>query len=349
MRWLIVSLVALCAVIASFNIAIDPSGKLGTGQLDPMSQLARDRAAKVELLTAHPDAAVVVLGTSRAKQLDPRDVMSGARAPVNAALVGADVFEARVLTTWLASRADDGATFPHVIVGVDIEGFRGRSLRGSGLLAVPEVRSVARRIAGEPTWLDLAPEAGELLLDMQTTRASWRTMRQQLRQRATFRDRLNGEDATRTTADFDEVGMPRETRAWLDPDRVPGLTKDAGAQIDSSIDRYRSRYDEQGSGLAPDSIVDLTELVRTATAHGDRPLVFITPAHPKFAMELDPAGRFERREQALSLLRQLDVDDTIDWIDCSDCVPGRDELWLDGAHPSPLGARVLAARLKHAR
>ncbi len=332
-----------------FNALIDPSGKLGTGVLDPISRLARDRAAKIQLLDNTRDADLVVLGTSRAKQLDPRDIDPEAVHPVNAALVGGDMFEARVIATWLGEQADDGVRpFPHLVVGVDVEGFRGRSLRGSGLLAVPQVRSVAREQAGSPSWLELAPDANELLLTMQVTRESWRTMRQQLRQRKHLEGKLRGEDERRSLADFDEVGMPKDTRDWLVPAKVPALARTTAAAIDPSIGRYRSNYVEQGPTLAADSVEDLHALVRVAAQHGDRPLLFVTPAHERFAAALDPIGRRERRERVLALLHKLEADDLATVVDCSTCVASRNELWLDGAHASPLGARVIAARL-HAR
>jgi hypothetical protein len=348
--WTFAVTLAALSCIAAFNAAIDPSGKLGTGVLDPISRLARDRAAKVELLDRAADADVVVLGTSRSKQLDPRDVAPGADSPVNAALVGGDVFEARVLAAWLANQVDDGErrSFPHLVVGVDVEGFRGRSLRGSGLLAVPQVRGIARREAGSPSWLELLPDANELLLTMQVTRESWRTMRLQLRQRRTVGERLHGEDATRSVDDFDAVGMPRDTRAWLDPARVPALAARTAAQVAPSIERYRSNYREQGASLVPDSVADLRALVRTAARHGDRPLLFVTPAHERFVEALDPEGRAERRRDVLALLRGFERRGEATVVDCSACVPSRDELWLDGAHPSPLGARVLASRLRAA-
>ncbi|MCB0879234.1 MAG: hypothetical protein KDC46_09680 [Thermoleophilia bacterium] len=346
-RWLLGSTLLACLAIAAFNAAIDPTGKLGTGLLDPISRLARDRAAKVELLDEHPDASLVVLGTSRAKQLDPRDLDADATDPVNAALVGGDLFEDRVLAQWLARRAGDGdGEFPHLVVGVDVEGFRGRSLRGSGLLAVPQVRGIAREAAGSPSWIELAPDANELLLTMDTTRASWRTMRQQLRQRKTVQQRLHAKDQTRSVDDFDEVGMPDDTRAWLDPARSPALARATQSQIEPSIRRYRSNYVEQGAALADDSIDDLDALVAAANAQRDRPLVFITPAHERFAAALDPIGRRDRHAQLVELLQGLQERGEITFVDCSECVPSRDELWLDGAHPSPLGARVLASRLR---
>jgi hypothetical protein len=344
-RWLLGSTALACAVVISFNWAIDPTGKLGTGLLDPVSRLARDRTAKVQLLEAAPHSELVVLGSSRTKQLDPRELDRSARDPRNAAFVGGDLFEARVVTAWLAERADAGdADFPHLVVGVDVEGFRGRSLRGSGLLGVDQLRSIARREAGSPSRLELAPDAGDLLLSMETTRASWRTMRLQLRQRD--RQRLRLEDETRGVDDFDAVGMPLETRAWLDDSKVPALTRRTRGEIDPSIGRYRANYVEQGAKLDPASEADLERLVRIATAHGDRPVVFITPAHERFARALDPIGRATRHARLVTLLRRLAGEQHVTWIDCSDCVPSVDRYWLDGAHTSPLGSSVLAQALR---
>jgi hypothetical protein len=348
-RWMLAGTLLACLAVAAFNVAIDPSGQLGTGVLDQTTRLTRDRAAKVELLQRATDPGVVVLGTSRAKQIDPSDLDASAREPINAAAVGGDLFEPRVFAVWMAKRADESSfRFPHLVLGVDIEGFRGRSLHGSGLLGVAPVRSVARREAGEPSWLELLPDASQLLLTLDTTRASYRTMRVKLRQRSAVQAKLHGEDRTRSLADFTAEGLPKETRDWLDPTKVAALAHHTHLAIQPSIERYRSNYVDRGPVLDPASIEDLQRLIAVAVQHGDHPLVFITPANAQFAAALDPAGRAARHARVAGLLRRLARSGDIRWIDCSTCVPSKDELWIDGVHTSPLGARVLARALRRA-
>jgi hypothetical protein len=207
---------------------------------------------------------------------------------------------------------------------------------------------IARREAGEPSWLELLPDASQLLLTLDTTRASYRTMRVQLRQRTAVQATLHGEDRTRSLADFTAQGLPKETRNWLDPAQLPELKRHTHAAIQPSIERYRSNYVDRGPVLDPDSIEDLERLIDVAARHGDRPLVFITPANARFAAALDPMGRDARHARVVGLLTRLARAGRIRWIDCSTCVPSKDQLWIDGVHTSPLGSRVLASVLRQA-
>ena len=275
-RWTLLPLAAACVAIAVFNALIDPSGQLGTGVLDPRSHMTRDRAAKAAILESVTRPELVVLGTSRAKELDPRNLDRESERPVNAAVVGGDLFEDRVFAAWLGERADaDRLPFPHLVVGLDIEGFRGSSLRLSGLLGVPQVRAVARREAGEPSILDLLPEAGQLLLSADVTHASYRTMRQQLRQRRLVAAHLRREDATMSVDDFDTVGMPRATRPWLDADRVQALTRRTATRLTRASPAIARPTGQHGARLDPQSVADLRALVAKARTHHDVPLVFI--------------------------------------------------------------------------
>ena len=110
--------IAATAAIATFNLVVDPSAQLGTGLLDPIAAGPRDRVAKATLLdrairTGRVDA--VVLGSSRTKKVDPARL--GVRDGFNAAVVGGDLFEARVFAAWLAFIGYGAAT----VIGKNLE------------------------------------------------------------------------------------------------------------------------------------------------------------------------------------------------------------------------------------
>lgn len=344
--WVLASTVVACGLVAVANALVDPSAQLGTGVLDPIAAGPRDRAAKVDLLAADPIPDVVVLGSSRTKKLDPADLAGEARRPVNAAMVGADLFEARVIAAYLAERATAAsAPFPQLVVGVDVEQFRDSSLQGSGLLDVPQVEQVARREAGGSDG-SVAAELDRLerlLLTWQTTKASVASLR--ARRGGTAAPTGTGDPATES-GDFNERGVPVSDAWWFGPNAAV-FARRTDAKVEQGIVAYRGTYEAIGTDLDPDAREDLRALVRIARdAEGPPPLLYITPAHPKFGVAFDRPSRAARRARVNRVLRDVAQGGAATVIDCSACVNAADEHWLDAVHPSPIGARQLALRLR---
>ena len=343
----------LLLAVAGFNAWVDATGTLGTGLVDPMAQLPKDRRAKVAVVQAAGDPDLVVLGTSRAKRLDPRTIDPTAKHPVNAAVVGADLFESRVLTAWLAQRAEqDHAPFPHLVVGVDVEAFRAHSLRSSSLLAVPQLRTLARRAATDSEdWRDTAGELPDLLLTWSATRESWASLNARAEAVAKAQDLSatdEGSKRTRDAGEFDAAGIANSDRAWFDRSRLRKLARRVHADLAPTIAEYEARYERDGATLDPGSVRDLRTLIRTANQHDEIPTLVITPAHPALARDLASRGRPARHAAVLMLLRSEERRGHVRLVDCSACVPGLDRYWMDGVHPSPLGARFMAAAVRRA-
>jgi hypothetical protein len=294
----------------------------------------------------------VVLGSSRTKKLDPAwfHVPDG----VNAAVVGGDSFEQRVLAAWIVDRANDrGEDVPQFVVGIDVEQFRDSSLQGSGFLDVPQVARTARaEAAGSDGSIgDELDRIERLLLTWQVTKASAASLRARARGSSTAgADADDGPDAgTQDRASFEDSGIPKADAAWFDERRVDALARRTPAQVERTIAELRATYEANGARLDPDAVDDLRALVRTvADAGGPPPLLYVTPAHPRLVDELGDAGRDERLDRVLALLDDLASDGDARVVDCTDCIDGEVTSWIDSTHPSPLGARQLAAHLLEA-
>lgn len=353
LRWFGGALAVLLASVAAFNAYADTTGTLGTGLVDPVAEIPRDRAAKVTLIERAGDPDVVVLGTSRSKRLDPRLLGVGSTHPVNAAVVGADMFESRVLVDWLEERARRRrAALPQLVIGVDVEAFRGRSLRTSGLLAVPQLERIARRdAAGDDGWRDLAAQLPDLLLTWGSVRESWDSVRSRSELIAEAEARAAGKGKggrTRSVDEFDAAGVPRGDRFWYEPARQRRIMAGLRASWGPSLAEYQGRYERMGTDLSADAVQDLRIVLRTARRHDRRPIVVLTPAHPELATALRPLGRDERRANVLALLRREEDAGHITLVDCSTCVSAAPVNWVDAVHVSPTGARRFNAAVRRA-
>lgn len=338
--WLMLgATIVAAAAVAGFNAAVDPTAQLGTGIFDPVAAGPRDRIVKSELLAAaKPPATLVVLGSSRSKKLDP--AWLDAPRGINAAVVGGDLFEARVLAAWLA---EGGGEFPQLVVGVDVEQLRDSSLQGSGFLEVPALAPIARReaagadgsIGGELERLE------RLLLSWQVTKASLASLRAQLRMSTPHPER----DSVAARDEFTDTGVPADDARWSNPTVAAQRARATPGAIERNVEELRATYENVGARLDPDAVADLRALVQIARdAGGPRPLLYITPANPALD-SLDTLGRTDRHVALRALLTTLQDDGLATVVDCLRCIDDAPTSWIDATHPSPLGMRQLAAEL----
>ncbi|MCW2962645.1 MAG: hypothetical protein JWM90_3032 [Thermoleophilia bacterium] len=344
--------VVLLAAVAGFNAWMDTTGTLGTGQVDPIAALPRDRAAKVTLVERVDSPELVVLGSSRAKRLDPRELGPAGARGVNAAAVGADLLEARVLTRWLADRVSGERPFPHLVVGVDVEQFRSSSLRESGMLAVPEVADVAREEARADGDGDapLLPLLDDLLLTWSATRTSIAAAfeREQL-EREAARAAEDPNEITRTQPVdlFDGHGLLRSDARFAKASVRTAVAAQLPRELTVTVSDYQGRYRGFGAEPSADAFADFRAMIEIAREQGDTPLIYLTPMHPSVQAALRPLQREARRQAVLEFLRSEEAKGGFRFVDCSlDCVGDDPLLWSDGVHLTPAGARVLARELR---
>lgn len=303
----------------------------------------RDRTAKVALLATGDLPPLVVLGSSRMKKLDPAWLEPDDDG-VNAAVVGGDLFEARVLTAWLAHRAAaSDARLPILLVGIDVEQFRDSSLQGSGFLDVPELEAIARREAAGSDG-SIASEfdrVSRLLLTWQVTKASMASVRA----RATGGSRAPEQAESREESGFSSTGVPTADARWFERGQAQAFSRATPGRIERNITELRATYEGTGANLDADAVADLRALVRIVRDAGGagQVLLFVTPAHPDVVDALGPLGRDVRSRRVKALLDDVDPHALV--IDCTDCIGPERANWIDATHPSPIGARLLAERL----
>lgn len=346
-RWTIGVTVVVLAAIAGFNAWVDSTGTLGTGLVDPMAELPRDRRAKAALIERADDPGLVVLGSSRSKRIDPTKLDPAAVDGVNAAAVASDMLEQRVVGRWLAERAERGRPFPHLVIGVDVEQWRHSSLRSSGLLAVPQLADLARREARDrDSLLELAPQLDDLLLTWSATRTSIESLRSRDAAERKADDAAQAEDAstlTREVDEFDARGILHSDRRLTTPRGRAYLQRELPTELRATIASYERRYAEAGPDVDANAEHDFLELVDIATSRGDVPTVYLTPMHPAMARALDPHGRRERHAHVRELLHDLAAQGRIRFTDCTNCLSSDPRFWVDGVHLSPVGATRLAS------
>jgi hypothetical protein len=346
-RLLLMATLLLVTLVAAFNAIVDPTAQLGTGVMEPVAAGPRDRTAKMMLLEDADEPDLVVLGSSRTKKLDPDWLDDG--IGVNGAVVGGDLFEARVLAAWLSERADaTGMVSPQLVVGIDVEQLRDSSLQGSGFLDVPKLAATARQQASGSSGSlgDELDRLEGLLLTWQVTKASAASVRARVRGGAS--STAAGTDREAASVDeFTTTGVPTDDARWLDPAVAERRSRATPGAIERNVAELRGTYEANGARLDPDAVADLRALVRIARdAGGEPPLLYVTPAHPIAIQELGPLGRDERRSNVLALLRALEEDGLATVVDCTACIDDADTSWIDATHPSPLGMRQLAERLR---
>jgi hypothetical protein len=344
--WFTGTLLCLLIAVAGFNAWVDSTGTLGTGLVDPLAELPRDRKAKAELVERAGSPTMVVLGSSRSKRLDPRWLDPQVTTAVNAAAVASDMFEQRVMTTWLAQRATAGRPFPHIVMGVDVEQWRHSSLHESGLLAVPQLAAIAKRESRHDSLLSIAPRLGDLLFTWSATRSSVDALRSRDAELVAAKHASQDEDSSTLTRDVDEFnewGILETDTHWKTTEGRKYLQRVLPSKIQETLDEYRDRYRGSRAKIGSDAAYDFAELIRIANENGDTPSIFLTPMNPTLAKALIREGRPARRLAVLDVLRDYAARGKIHFLDCSTrCISGNPDNWTDGVHLSPHGAHQLA-------
>lgn len=348
--WFAATLLALLIAVGGFNAWVDSTGTLGTGLVDPLAELPRDRKAKADLVEQAGSPTMVVLGSSRSKRLDPRWLDPQAETAVNAAAVASDMFEQRVMTKWLAQRVrTSGKPFPHIVMGVDVEQWRHSSLHESGLLGVPQLAELAKAESRHDSIVSLAPKLGDLLFTWSATRSSVEALRERDAERVEAEEKSTDEESSTLTRDVDEFnewGLLEEDARWKTTKGRRALQRALPDNMRQTIVDYRDRYRGSGASVGEDAADDFAALVKTANDNGDTPAIFLTPMHPSVAKSLAAEGRPDRHGAVLTILREYAADGKIDFFDCSACISADPDNWTDGVHLSPHGARALASVIR---
>jgi hypothetical protein len=331
-RWLLAATLLGVGAVAAVNWYVDPTGVTGRSTKWLVAENSEVRSAKLDLYEAtladgsEPD--VVLLGSSRTMKFDPAVVerLTGDRA-FNAAVSGGVPRDAWLFVRLMQER--QGATFPHLVWGLDADAFRDKQLR-DGLSTDPRM---SRFVSRSERFATRVASAGTLT-ELQTLKAAIRSV---------MTDGADGQEPRE--ARFSERGM----QLWSLP---LGKTEQLRERlIRRQIAMYAGFIFERDSydGIEADPLEEFVDAIRIANEHGDVPTIFLTPYHPLAEDQLDRYGMDERADEVRAKLRQLQRagDVEFEFVDLSELssFDGDETQFYDGIHMTPTNTTRVLERL----
>lgn len=327
-RWLLAATAIGMFAIAALNWYVDPTGVTGRTTRWQVADNSEVRSSKLDLyeraLARDDLPEVVLLGSSRTMKFDPATAerLTGA-ATFNAAVSGGVPRDAWLFTQLLRENQPDA--FPHLVWGLDADGFRAKRLR-DGLATDP-------RMARYVPWTErVATKVASLgtLTELQTLEATLRSLR------------AGGATRDPGEARFSQDGMQLFSRTYETRDVLRNR----------AIRRQTTNYAnfvfgrDGWEGVEADPLADFVDVMRIANRHGDVPTVFITPYHEIAEAQLAEHDLDSRRGEVLDELRTLQERGTVEFelVDLSDprSFDADSREWYDGVHMTPANTdRVL--------
>ncbi|MCW2927503.1 MAG: hypothetical protein JWM86_1471 [Thermoleophilia bacterium] len=262
---------------------------------------------------------VVIVGTSRAVQLDPRLIkqLSG-RTAYNFGTSDGAAREVLAVSSFVEMLTPGDA--PHLVIMFDIEGL--------------DRRTPTRRVMETIATLDAARGACSEAI---TCADQWRaTARDLLR---TAREGQEGMPPYRSVVRYDGMQINGNLEK-LDRQGVDMV----GIRNRRIAIRIRSYRPDGGfNRLMPIPMAAIRRAIVTANARGDAPTIVITSMHPECIRRCGPAGWYARRVSARAFLKQLDRTLDMTVIDASDprTWGGGSSSFFDEIHLRPAAAAKL--------
>lgn len=317
------TLVLLLAAVALLTLLVDPLGRFGTGLLPPAITADRDLKARLYRAQAATPR-LVVLGSSRAKTLDPACFAAAGMGPAfNFAVNGASAQDLVAIGRFLGA-ASPGAR-QVLVVGLEPE-----LLQGS--IGLHRPLALSRALGGLLPELPREADASLAadLFGWQAVDAAARS----LAARLSAPDRLPSERLEPSGVQhYPRVEAARRAGTWEARVAVEG-------SIPGILARYRS-FDRLDAG----SVAWLRQFLREARDAHDSVLAFVPPVHPLLARQAAGTSWPGLTQQAVLLLRTLEREGLLHYIPTDDlndpgATPG--DAWVDGLHfLAPVAAQVV--------
>ncbi len=335
-RWLLAVTLVGVGVVAAVNWYVDPTGVTGRSTKWLVAENSEVRSAKLDLYEAAVERGrepeVVLLGSSRTMKFDPAHIerLTGQRA-FNAAVSGGVPRDAWLFVRLMQER--QGATFPHLVWGLDADAFRVKQLR-DGLSTDPRM---SRFVSRSERFITRVASAGTLT-ELQTLTSAIRSVAR------------GGDDGQEPReARFSEHGM----QLWS----LPLGTTEAFREtlIRRQVEQYAGYIFERDSyeGIEPEPLAEFVDAIRIANARGDVPTIFLTPYHPLAEDLLERYGMDDRVREVRAKLQQLQRDGGVDFefVDLSELSSfgGDDAQFYDGIHMTPANTERVLERLHRDR
>jgi hypothetical protein len=328
LRSFFVTLLLLLGGTALFTWLVDPLGTFGTGLIPPV--LTADRDQKAALLRARtPRPTQLILGSSRAKTLDPRCLSRLSGEPAfNFAVNGASSEDLLAILHYLRALP----LLPHaLIVGVDPEMLQGPPGALPALVASRVLGPFAAIGAPDPV-----ATLGADLLGWQQVSAAAHSLWSHV---------AHPDSLPSTVLEAD--GRQRSPR--IEAAQQRGDFRGA-EQVVASIPGILRRYESFGK-LDPGRVLVLRQFFREANREGIRIIAFIPPVHPAFERAAQATAWSARSGETVALLRTLDQEGVLRYVD-RDALPGigaDSTAFVDAIHfLAPVSDRLLEALFNRA-
>jgi hypothetical protein len=289
----VVTMFVVLGAIFAFNVIVDPFSLAGTRLLP--TALENDRTAKLDLIDKlKHNPQIVVLGSSRSRQADPKWIQElTGKTGFNAGVTGGDSADAWVMVRNIAAR------FPHAkrtyiwfveqtIATNGINPQLAQDRRSSGYLGQAGPRF---SLADVGTYLGFA-----------ATKASWRVAKACIEGHCHGRIRYQPDGAlTPASQKFlpeKAASLPKSVKPHLKAaERAPTHV--------TPFDPRSPRYSYFEKALA------------YMNAHGATPVIVLNPIYPSIYTALQKRG-FAKRNAGLALLRKLHTHFHFVVVDCTD-------------------------------
>lgn len=309
-----------CAAFPAAAVAVSPERARTEGTNPTIAQRFLRYDRWVRTVQAPPD--VLLLGSSRSVQLDPRQVrrLTG-RTAFNAGVSDGAARELRAMADYADLRTP--GDFPHLVIMLDLEAFDNRR---------PRVRILDYRRR-----IDAARRACD---ELAACRRAWMLAARRLSIDAAARQR--GDDSWLATQRADgkqtDSVLAKLDRRGVD---MAALTRQ---RIAVRVTTYRPPgFDRLYWGPK----ADFERILRLANQRGDRPFVAITGTHPDCIRICGRAGWADRRTEVRAYLDELAERHEFGLLDMSypSTWRGTRADFFDEIHPRPTGAARIVRRL----
>lgn len=290
---LVVAVGLLCAV-GAVNAVVDPYASLGTQIVAPM--VWSDRGEKVDLFEAlDRPPEIVVLGSSRAMKLEPAYLERRTGRPgFNFAVSDGKAPDAFAVASY-AHDHSQGVRQDYVWL-MDLETFSDDPVD-------PRLLGTGELAAYLPTGARLKGKAEDLAWLL-----SWTTVRDSLRALAHEHD-VDARDPA--TEGDDERQVPRPEfaadgfRRWDGHDRRAEKGRTLDDMLPASVKVFTATYRDSFADLSPLAREYVERVLEATNAWGARPVIVLSPIHPRLREVLRPLGYDARHREALGYLQSL--------------------------------------------
>lgn len=322
--------VGVVGAVVAVNAVVDPYATLGTNVVAPA--VWTDRGEKIDLHEALDEPPeIVILGSSRAMKLEPAYLRRRTgRTAFNFAVSDGKAPDAFAVASYAHERA--GGAHQDFLWLLDLETFADdpvdpRLLATDALAAYLPPGARLKGKAEDVAWL----------LSWTTLRDSLRALDHEIEAREAAADARGERRAPKP--EFAADGF----RRWDAHDRRAEQGRSFADALAASVEVYTRTYGERFRGLSALAEEYVERALASMQDWGVRPVLVLTPMHPRLRAKLAALGCEERRGEVVAYLESLQEEYDFVLLDMTelDAFGGSPAAFYDGVHMKVANTRRL--------